>query len=56
MPTKYVCAWCKNEFGTTDSQMHDENTISHGICPPCHKLEMKEIDARVSFSSQTKFV
>lgn len=44
MPNKQICAWCKNEFGSTDAEMYDVSKISHGICPACFELQIKEIE------------
>jgi hypothetical protein len=32
---KRVCAWCKKELGSVDSQEHSEDAITHGICRNC---------------------
>ena len=33
---KKVCAWCKADLGETPSERHPPETITHGICGPCH--------------------
>ena len=44
MPVKRICAWCRNEFGITDTEIYDASKISHGICPACFEFQIKEIE------------
>jgi PAS domain-containing protein len=32
---KRICAWCRKELGTTDSDRDSEKAITHGICGNC---------------------
>ena len=45
MPTKKICAWCEMELGDTVANPPNRELISHGICPNCYEMQMKELDA-----------
>ncbi|MDP6634862.1 MAG: hypothetical protein QGG42_08200 [Phycisphaerae bacterium] len=30
-----VCAWCRADLGPVESNIHPEDTVTHGICPSC---------------------
>jgi len=32
---KRICAWCRKELGTVDSQAGSDNVITHSICKSC---------------------
>jgi hypothetical protein len=43
MPTKLVCAWCKQELGISDTKPLDADITSHGICPVCYHNQMEQV-------------
>lgn len=38
---KIVCAWCQKDMG--EREPFDDPITSHGICPACFEIEIKEI-------------
>jgi hypothetical protein len=39
---KTICAWCKGVV--EDGPEEERDQVSHGMCRPCFKIEMKKLD------------